>query len=353
VTKISKFFKGFLLCVCLATAISAILSGCIDKQSPAKTVELPKVAEAVTETPQPVPTSTETPLPSPTETIVPTEVVTPESLVTIEFKSENLEENIKAWQEGKMNYQLMEVTEEDWGKGLGLIVDEEEEVEINDLTRQYYFQGVYLGRETIKLNMSEEMANPENISLPDEYKNSPALKEDLLLTFNKMAESVIGGFPTGVDYTVVFVGMENGIVIPLSMGYEVEGKDIFNEEGLPTKKCPDITDGKFPDRNELSYLNTVLVNANTSFVNVKAGQTIAFEVAVLKKYGFTYNTNLVESRPNDVKLNFLSQLIGQFSNTLEMVNGNWKLLEVKNGDDLTWKQLFNMPYVTEYFVSRE
>jgi len=137
------------------------------------------------------------------------------------------------------------------------------------------------------------------------------------------------------------------------MGYEVEGKDIFNEEGLPTKKCPDITDGKFPDRNELSYLNTVLVNANTSFVNVKAGQTIAFEVAVLKKYGFTYNTNLVESRPNDVKLNFLSQLIGQFSNTLEMVNGNWKLLEVKNGDDLTWKQLFNMPYVTEYFVSRE
>ena len=60
--------------------------------------------------------------PEPTAT---TEIVTPENFVTVEYKSEDLEENIKAWQEGRMDYQLMEVTEEGWGKGLGLVVDED------------------------------------------------------------------------------------------------------------------------------------------------------------------------------------------------------------------------------------
>jgi len=74
--------------------------------------------------------STEVAIEIPTFTLPPeptatTEIVTPENFVTVEYKSEDLEENIKAWQEGRMDYQLMEVTEEGWGKGLGLVVDED------------------------------------------------------------------------------------------------------------------------------------------------------------------------------------------------------------------------------------
>jgi len=195
------------------------------------------------------------------------------------------------------------------------------------------------------------MANPENISLPDEYINSPRLKEDLLITFNKMADRVIGGFSNGVKYTVVFVGMENGLVIPLSMGYEVEDKKDFIKEGLPTKECPEITNGKFPIKGELAFLETTLVRPSTSLVNVKAGQTIAFELGVYKEYGFTFYINMSESRSNYFNLNFLSIISGQNSNTQEMVNDNFDLLAVNSGENITWQQLYTMPYVIRYFTS--
>ena len=313
-----------------------------------------KTAESPTEATYEV-TSTpgiESTINPPTE--VATETATPEDFVTVEFKSDNLDENIKAWQEGKIDYQLMEVTEEGWGKGLGLVVDEDKtKTKRNEYTNAYFFQGVYLGRETIKLKMNEEMANPENISLPDEYINSSRLNEDLLVTFNKAANRVIDGFPNGIKYGIVFVGMENGLVIPLSMGYEVEGKDIIKEQGLPTKKCPEVTNGKFPTKGELSWLECPLVNGNTSFVNVKTRETIAFELEIFKEYGFTFFINTIESRPINVIFNFFSIMSGQDSNSQEMVNGNLDFLAVNSDKNINWQQLYTMPYVTRYFTSKK
>lgn len=289
--------------------------------------------------------------PEPTAT---PETVTPENFVTVEYKSENLEENIKAWQEGRMDYQLMEVTEVGWGKGLGLVVDEEKtKTSMNKHFSAYYFQGIYLGRETIKLFMNEGMANPENISLPDEYINSPRLKENLLVTFNKMADKVIGGFPNGADYTVVFVGMDNGLVVPLSMGYEVESKD-FIKEALPAEMVTSyIPDGKFPGRNELGFLEGSLVKPSASLVDVKVGNAIAFELKVYKEYGFTFYINPIEFRPNNVNLNFLSIMSGLNSNAQEMVNGNLDLLAVNSGENISWRQLYTMPHVNQYFFTRK
>lgn len=310
------------------------------------TEELPLVSPTEVTTEMPIITLT----PEPTATA---ETITPENFVTVEFKSENLEENIKAWQEGRMDYQLMEVTEEGWGKGLGLVVDEEKtKVSMNKETRDYFFQGVYLGRETIKLNMNEGMANPDNISLPDEYKNSQFLNDDILVTFNKMANKVIDGFPNGADYTVVFVGLEDGLVIPLSMGYEVEGKDIFKGGGLVTRKSPDIANEKFPGRFELGILETLPVNASTSLVNVEVGQAIAIELQIYKEYGLAFYLNMMESRPDVVNLNFLSIISGIYSKSQEMVNGNFDILAVNSGENITWQQLYTLPSIRQYFISK-
>jgi hypothetical protein len=335
----------------IALVLIVVLAGCMSTPTSAPTL----APTSTLPTPNPAEVATEVPIALTPELTATAEIVTPENLVKVEFKSENLEENITAWQEGRMDYQLMEVTEAGWGSGLGLVVDEKETgIKLSKEFNPYYFQGVYLGRETIKLKISEKMANPENISLPIEYKNYYRMEEDVSITFNRLANSVIGGFPDGVDNTVVFVGMENGVIIPLSMGYEVEGKDIM-KEGLATNKCPDITNGKFPSRDEVFYLEKTPVNASVSLVDVKAGQTIAFEIKVVTKYEVAYLLNTMDSRPKDlvVHLNVLSLVSGRNSNNQEMANGNFELLNVKSGEDITWLQLFTMPYVTEYFVSRK